>query len=72
MNTAARLDAAVFSADCESGVISLRTDHIWPSVNIILALMSSCFIWLHKSCGLHAASAVTGLSSRRNDIIMAL
>lgn len=48
------------------------THHIWQSVNIILALISSCFIWLHKSCGLHAASAVTGLSSRRKDMIMAV
>lgn len=66
------LYAAVFSTDCKSGTTSLRTDHIWQSVNIILALISSCFIWLHKSCGLHAASAVTGLSSWRNDMIMAV
>lgn len=70
--TSACLCATAFSADCESGAISLRTDHIWQSVNIILALISSCFIWLHKSCGLHAASAVTGLSSWRNDMIMAV
>lgn len=70
--TSACLCAAALSADCESGANSLRTDRIWQSVNIILALISSCFIWLHKSCGLHAASAVTGLSSWRNDMIMAV
>lgn len=70
--TSTCLYAAAFSADCKSGAILLRTDHIWQSVNIILALISSCFIWLHKSCGLHAASAVTGLSSWRNDMIMAV
>ena len=70
--TSACLYAAAFSADCESGANSLRPDHIWQSVNIILALIRSCFIWLHKSCGLHAASAVTGLSSWRNDMIMAV
>lgn len=70
--TSACLYATAFNTDCESGTISLRTDHIWQSVNIILALISSCFIWLHKSCGLHAASAVTGLSSWKNDMIMAL
>lgn len=70
--TSACLRATALSADCESGANSLRTDHICQSVNIILALISSCFIWLHKSCGLHAASAVTGLSSWRNDMIMAV
>lgn len=68
MNPAPCLHAAALSADCGSGVILHRADHIWQSVNIILALMSSCFIWLHKSCRLHA---VTGLSGWRNDIIMA-